>query len=111
MSKIKGNNNLIINKPIIQLYEAPTWCRHCIEFAPIWKKMQELKTTGDDGKEIKANELITFESYDDKHEKTKEEGISGFPTIKFIINTKTYQYDGKRTPEALLKFIVDTLNA
>ena len=108
MKRQGGDNNS--NNIIIQLFEAPTWCGHCKTFKPVWDDMQKLSTKSSDGNRvIRANELIKFESYDDNHPKTKQEGISGFPSLFYIINGEKHQYQGERKPEKMLKFILDKL--
>jgi len=111
MARISGDKNVINYKPTIQLFEAPSWCGHCKNFSPIWQQLQEIKTTRENDKQIiKANEIINFESYDDNHQKTKDEDIKMFPTLKFIINGEKYDYTGQRTHKEMLAFMLDKLN-
>ena len=102
----KSNNNNII----LQLFEAPTWCGHCKDFAPKWEKLKDLETKSSDGNRvIKAKDLIDFQSYDDNHPKTQEEKITGFPTLMLNVNGTKHKYEGARTPENILRFILDKL--
>jgi thiol-disulfide isomerase/thioredoxin len=101
----KSNNNNII----LQLFEAP-WCGHCKDFAPKWEALKDFKTKSSDGNRvIKAKDLIDFQSYDDNHPKTKEEEISGYPTLMLNVNGTKHKYEGARTPENILRFILDKL--
>jgi len=107
---MKQQNQEYNNNIILQLFEAPTWCGHCKDFAPKWQALKELKTKSSDGnREIKAKDLIEFQSYDDNHSKTKAENITGFPTLILNVNGTKHKYEGARTPENILRFILDKL--
>lgn len=85
------------NKDVnINLYHAD-WCGHCINFMPEWEKI--VKKAKKDG--------INAQGFKDTDPETKEEDITGYPTIKITIGDEKYDYSGSRTLEDIFKFIDD----
>ncbi len=82
----------------ITLYYA-NWCGHCQRFKPVW---EELK------KELKALNVESAEYEDGQNKKEIEKaGVNGFPTIRITKNGNTYEYQGPRTVDALIKELTD----
>jgi len=78
---------------LVEFY-AP-WCGHCKHLAPIYEKVAtELKGKINVAKvDCTANQEVCT-NYD----------IQGYPTIKFIQQSKIYTYNGERTVEEFVKF-------
>lgn len=119
---------------IVEFYHAQ-WCGACQRFKPDWKKLQNMylenkdlisynyekmeKYKLDNSEENKQekeqlvvklpDKKITFIDYDeaDNQQKITDENIEFFPTIKFKVNGKSYNYprNKKRTAEEIYKFI------
>lgn len=97
-----------MEKPIkITLYHA-TWCGHCVSFMPTWNEMMN------DKKMCKNIKFVSYESsmlntLPESERTIKGEEISGYPTIRITINGEDYYYEGSRTKNDILQFILNKL--
>ena len=75
-------------------------CGHCTDFKPVWEQLvPELERGG-----VKCLGL----NYKDHAEMIRQEGVAGFPTIKFYPHGfpgKSVDYSGARTREGILDFL------
>ena len=72
-------------------------CGHCEKFMPEWKK-----ATASNKTDIK---MVDYESSTPEGSKlAKEHGVTGFPSVMLLSNTKK-DYDGERTESGLLSFL------
>jgi thiol-disulfide isomerase/thioredoxin len=75
-------------------------CGHCTDFKPVWEQLvPELERGG-----VKCLGI----NYKDHMEMVRQEGIAGFPTIKFYpqgFPGKGIDYSGARTREGILDFL------
>ena len=75
------------------MYYAP-WCGHCKTAKPEWIKLEQALN----GKVINGTEIaISKIDCDENPQVAQKEGIDGFPTFKFEMNGKYYDYNGGRT--------------
>lgn len=88
------------------MYYAP-WCGHCKTAKPEWIKIEnELH-----GKTINGTKLLITKIDCDKYPKVaEEENIQGFPTFKFKMNGKEYDYNSGRTYNDFKQFIEGIVN-
>ena len=75
-------------------------CGHCTDFKPVWEQLvPELERGG-----VKCLGI----NYKDHMEMVRQEGVAGFPTIKFYPHGfpgKSVDYSGARTREGILDFL------
>jgi glutaredoxin len=77
----------------ITLYYAD-WCGHCQRFKPTWEGLKKI---------FDKNNIEYSEFEDTKDEKVIENAkITGFPTIMIEKDGNSYQYDGERSPDAII---------
>jgi len=88
------------NEFVLVEFYAP-WCGHCKSLAPEYEKAAE---------QLKANEAtskVVIAKVDATAE-TKvagEQGIQGFPTLKWFVNGKASEYTGGRTADTIVNWI------
>lgn len=98
-------------KPIKIIYfHAYARCGYCTAFKPTWEEL--IATNGSD-------KNIDFDEYDEAdisslpYEMRTVDGEDvrkyGYPGIKIIVNEKNYMYLGRRTPEAIYRFILGAI--
>ena len=76
-----------------------TWCPHCTDTMPEWKKLEaQYKNRSDI--QLKAIDEATLST----QEKTNL-GIQGYPTIVLILDGKKIEYSGPRTVEGFDGFL------
>jgi thiol-disulfide isomerase/thioredoxin len=82
-------------KATLNLFKAE-WCGHCINFKPIWEKIQTEKSNN-----------ISFKSYDADKDKQaiKSFNIEGFPTLILTQGNKAIEYVGNRDYDSIIEFI------
>ncbi|XP_046843577.1 protein disulfide-isomerase TMX3-like isoform X2 [Xenia sp. Carnegie-2017] len=74
------------------------WCGHCKRLEPIWDEVGEKLA-------IESPNIVTAKIDCTKHEElAKENGIRGFPTLKFFRGKFSIRYQGSYTKEALVEF-------
>ena len=95
------NLNVASGEKVVALFYAD-WCPHCVAFKPDYKKaMTQLN-----GKKHK-NKNLRFVMVDcDKYKSlSKENDVSGFPTVKILNDDKTSsEYSGERTIDGLKSY-------
>jgi len=81
--------------PVFAKFYAP-WCGHCKKLAPAWTELAE-EINGD------AEWGATIASVDCTQHKEvcSENGVTGYPTLKFFNGGEATKYQGARTLEAL----------
>jgi len=79
---------------LIEFY-AP-WCGHCKKLAPIWEEL----ATKSKGQFNVAKVDCTVETGT-----CGDEGVRGYPTVKFFSGGKKFDYSGARTIEEFTKFV------
>ena len=86
----------------ITLYHA-NWCGHCKHFKPTWDSMKSF---------FDSNKIQHAEYEDSLNSKEIEAAnINGFPTIKIVKDGKEYEYQGKRTEEAIKKELINNVQS
>lgn len=91
------------NSTQIKLYHAE-WCHYCREFMPEWKKLKQ---------DNDSKKTLFFEykwEKPDGGDVMKKENITSYPTIRFSVNGKTYEYEGERSQD-MLKKAIDMINS
>ena len=84
----------------ITLYYAD-WCGHCKNFKPTWESLKKV---------FDKNNIEWKEYEDTKDEKVIEQAqISGFPTIIIEKYGNSYQYNGERSPDAILHELIPNI--
>ena len=84
----------------VTLYHAD-WCGHCQKFKPVWKALTSLL----DKKNIQYDD---FEDNKNANE-VAAANIQGFPTILISKNGETYQYNGDRSLDGLVREVIPDL--
>lgn len=77
-----------------------TWCGHCTRMAPDWDRLS---------KEVHPSVFIYDVNCGDEAELCNENGVSGYPTIKYYQDGVEKKYEGARGFEELLKFTKENL--
>jgi thiol-disulfide isomerase/thioredoxin len=93
------------SRPLLKAYLA-SWCRFCQDFKPVWKQLPERLAA--EGLEVGTVELDA----DRDAEAIRAAGVKSFPTIRFVDAQGTdSEYTGERTPEAIVAFVKEKLQA
>ena len=77
-----------------------TWCGHCTRMAPDWDKLS---------KEVHPSVFIYDVNCGDEADLCQENGVSGYPTIKYYQNGVEHKYEGGRGFNDLLDFTKENL--
>lgn len=77
-----------------------TWCGHCTRMAPDWDRLS---------KEVHPSVFIYDVNCGDEADLCSENGVSGYPTIKYYRDGVENKYEGARGFEELLKFTKENL--
>lgn len=76
-----------------------SWCGASKHFQPAWDKFTEMMK----GKNIEVIDMKCDKSKDNDAFCDKN-GIQGYPTVKLIKGSQSYEYQGNRTPDDLIQF-------
>jgi protein disulfide-isomerase A1 len=88
--------SLYPNGLLVEMY-AP-WCGHCKQLAPEYEKA---------AKELEPQGLFIAKLDATEHKEAASlYQIQGFPTIKYIVNGRDIDYNGGRTAEDIVKYVV-----
>ena len=91
MIVIKSPNEKIQGPLIVLIYQQ--WCSYCVEFKPVFLDMD---------KKIKGASLAMYD-YALGEPKFTKIPISTVPHLLFVYGNKEQKYEGKRTPEEIVK--------
>jgi thiol-disulfide isomerase/thioredoxin len=86
-----------------------TWCGHCVELEPVWKKMKKLR--GIEFVEIEYDNITQGLEKLNARFKTDVKVNDGYPTIFKIERGKVEYYNGERTLPELTKWAKKTQTA
>ncbi|CAI7582515.1 unnamed protein product [Penicillium bialowiezense] len=89
------------DKDVLVAFTAP-WCGHCKTLAPTWESL-----ANDYARESNVVIAKVDAEAENARALTKEQGVTGYPTIKFFPkgSTEPENYSGARSEEAFVKFI------
>merc|ERR1711937_509509 len=103
-SELKKFNTVAQKGPGLVLYHA-TWCGHCKEMLPEWKKLEERCENNK-----KLNIASINEDYKDHISEKIKQPIEGYPSIHFINNGKLKkEYSGQRNNNAFMEFLLENI--
>lgn len=77
------------------------WCGHCKRLEPIWKDFA-IALKEKDHKDIR---LATVDA-EANHETAQRFDVKGYPTLLYLVNKNMYKYDGARTVEDMMEFVI-----
>lgn len=90
---------------LIEFY-AP-WCRHCTTFAPTYAKLAyHIHAQNADKKPTERTIKVAKINGDKEQASSSRFNILGYPSFFLVDGWQVYQYDGPRTEDDLLKFVV-----
>uniref|UniRef100_A0A914Y5W4 Protein disulfide-isomerase n=1 Tax=Panagrolaimus superbus TaxID=310955 RepID=A0A914Y5W4_9BILA len=91
-------DEFISDKPIMLLEFYAPWCGHCKSLAPEYEKA---------AKKLKEHN-IPLAKVDATVEKRLGDqfGVSGYPTLKILRNGRRFDYDGPRTADGIVKYML-----
>ena len=75
------------------------WCGHCKRLVPTWDELAESAAA------VKDSARIAKIDCTENKEVCSEFGIRGYPTIKAVVDGKTYDFRGQRTVDSFFSFI------
>lgn len=78
------------------MFYAP-WCGHCKQLEPTWLEIGDAME-GKSSVNVARLDCTRFSSL------SSEFGVRGFPTIKFIAGSNSYDYHGPRTKSSIIDF-------
>ena len=98
-----------MSKPVnVTLFHA-TWCGHCKNFMPEWKRLLEIPKLSHNI-DFVDYESSTLDQVDQPIKTINGEPIAGYPTIKVSVLGKEYEYDDQRKVSNILQFIKNKIN-
>jgi thiol-disulfide isomerase/thioredoxin len=83
------------------------WCPHCKSAKPEWAKLKEMFN----GKTVKNTKILIVSIDCEKYpEIAKKQNVTGFPTFKFDLDGRSFDFDGDRRFDNFKRFIEEVLN-
>ena len=83
---------------LVKFYQS--WCGHCTRMKPDWDRLAE---------EAPPSVFIHDVNCGDEPDLCKDNGVTGYPTIKYYLNGEDHKYEGGRGFDPLMTFVSETL--
>jgi thiol-disulfide isomerase/thioredoxin len=85
-----------------------TWCGYCKKAKPHWEKLTNLFN----GKTVNGKKIFITKIDCEKYpELAKQQGIEGYPTFKFDLNGKYFDYNGGHSLDDFKQFVTSIVHA
>jgi thiol-disulfide isomerase/thioredoxin len=78
------------------------WCPHCKTAKPEWEKFMQMFN----GKEVNGKKVLVVKiNCEENPDAAKEAGVEGYPSFKFNLNGKDFDYDDERVADRFEAFL------